>query len=68
MHEKSQWHQTAYHIKLPLPEDPLLKVTTQIVIKAIIIIIYNKLINEPGQRTRLAPITLFYSSHYPDPS
>ena len=33
----------AYHIKLPLPEDPLLKVT--VLIKVIIRIIYNKLIN-----------------------
>ena len=33
----------AYHIKLPLPENPLLKTT--VLIKAIIRIIYNKLIN-----------------------
>ena len=33
----------ACKIKLPLPEDPLLKVT--VLIKAIIRIIYNKLIN-----------------------
>ena len=33
----------AYHIKLPLPEDPLLKVT--VLINAIVRIIYNKLIN-----------------------
>ena len=35
--------------------------------KAIIRIIYNKLIN-PTDLPRLATITLFYSSHDPDPS
>ena len=42
---KSHWHQVciSHKIKLPLPEDPLLKVT--VLIKAIIRIIYNKLIN-----------------------
>ena len=33
----------SHKIKLPLPEDPLLKVT--VLIKAVIRIIYNKLIN-----------------------
>ena len=33
----------SHKIKLPLPEDPLLKVT--VLIKAVIRMIYNKLIN-----------------------
>jgi len=48
----------ANHIKLPLPEEPLLKVT--VLIKAVIRIIYYKLINKPCQLTPLATITLFF--------
>ena len=44
----------------------LLKVT--VLIKAIIKIIYNKLINQPGRLTPLPTITMFYSHHDPDPS
>ena len=42
---KSHWHQVciSHKIKLPLPENPLLKVT--VLINATIRIIYNKLIN-----------------------
>ena len=56
----------SHKIKWPLPEDPLLKV--HVLIKAIIRIIYNKLINEPCRLTPLAAITLFYSKHDSDPS
>ena len=45
---KPHWHQAVHitKIKLPLPEEPLLKVI--VLVKAIIRIIYNKLINLTG--------------------
>ena len=56
----------SHQIKLPLPEDPLLKLT--VLIKTVIGIIYDELINWPCRLTPLATITLFYSNHGPDPS
>ena len=47
---------------MPLPEDPLLNVT--VLVKAIIRIIYNKLVNSPRRLIPLATITLTQPRSY----